>query len=122
MGGAEVSLEHLYKVFTMPEGKDSKLAQIEQHLSDNLSDFLSQHVVTKVNSLSLGLDVFGGILGHLRKFDFSMTLSLSQNDWLVIGVKESVGFMHIGVHLYVLMNCLGPAQKSCYCKRYLHFD
>ena len=51
MGGAEVSLEHLYKVFTMPEGKDSKLAQIEQHLSDNLSDFLSQHVVTKVNSL-----------------------------------------------------------------------
>lgn len=36
----------------MPEGKDSKLAQIEQHLSDNLSDFLSQHVVTKVNSLT----------------------------------------------------------------------
>jgi glutamate decarboxylase len=51
VGGAEVSLEHLYKVFTVPEGKDSKLAQIEQHLSDNLSDFLSQHVVTKVNSL-----------------------------------------------------------------------
>jgi glutamate decarboxylase len=52
VGGAKVSLEHLYKVFTMPEGKDSKLAQIEQHLSDNLSDFLSQHVVTKVNSLA----------------------------------------------------------------------
>ncbi|MCF2947453.1 putative pyridoxal-dependent aspartate 1-decarboxylase [Paraglaciecola aquimarina] len=51
MGGAEVSLEHLYKVFTMPEGQDSKLAQIEKHLSDNLADFLSQHVVTKVNSL-----------------------------------------------------------------------
>ncbi|MEP2652345.1 MAG: pyridoxal-dependent aspartate 1-decarboxylase PanP [Paraglaciecola sp.] len=51
MSGAEVSLDHLYKVFTMPEGKDSKLAQIEQHLSDNLSDFLSQHVVTKVKSL-----------------------------------------------------------------------
>ncbi|MBU3004823.1 pyridoxal-dependent aspartate 1-decarboxylase PanP [Paraglaciecola arctica] len=51
MSGAEVSLEHLYRVFTMPEGKDSKLAQIEQHLSDNLSDFLSQHVVAKVNSL-----------------------------------------------------------------------
>tara|TARA_R110000751_G_scaffold116604_2_gene216432 strand:+ start:196955 stop:198574 length:1620 start_codon:yes stop_codon:yes gene_type:complete len=51
VSGAEVSLEHLYKVFTMPEGKDSKLAQIEQHLSDNLSDFLSQHVVAKVNSL-----------------------------------------------------------------------
>jgi len=52
VGKAEVSLEYLYKVFTMPEGKDSKLAQIEQHLSDNLSDFLSQHVVTKVNSLA----------------------------------------------------------------------
>ncbi|MDU0353693.1 putative pyridoxal-dependent aspartate 1-decarboxylase [Paraglaciecola aquimarina] len=51
MAGAEVSLEHLYRVFTKPEGKDSKLAQIEQHLSDNLADFLSQHVVTKVNSL-----------------------------------------------------------------------
>ena len=51
MGGAEVSLEHLYKVFTMPEGKSSKLAQIEQHLSDNLAGFLSQHVVTTVKSL-----------------------------------------------------------------------
>lgn len=35
----------------MPEGKDSTLAQIERHLSDNLADFLSQHVVTKVTSL-----------------------------------------------------------------------
>ncbi len=51
MGGAEVSLEHLLKVFTMPEGKDSKLAQIEQHLSANLANFLSQHVVNKVTSL-----------------------------------------------------------------------
>lgn len=51
MGEAEVSLEYLYKVFTVPENTDSKLAQIERHLSDNLADFLSQHVVTKVNSL-----------------------------------------------------------------------
>ena len=51
MSKAEVSLEHLFRVFTKPEGKDSKLAQIEQHLSDNLSDFLSQHVVTKAKSL-----------------------------------------------------------------------
>lgn len=51
MGSAEVSLEHLFRVFTKPEGKDSKLAQIERHLSDNLSDFLSQHVVTKAKSL-----------------------------------------------------------------------
>ena len=51
MGKAQVSLEHLYRVFTKPEKKDSKLAQIESHLSDNLSDFLSQHVVTKAKSL-----------------------------------------------------------------------
>ncbi|WJG09148.1 pyridoxal-dependent aspartate 1-decarboxylase PanP [Aliiglaciecola sp. LCG003] len=51
MGKASASIEHLYRVFTKPEGKDSKLAQIEEHLSDNLSDFLSQHVVTKAKSL-----------------------------------------------------------------------
>lgn len=48
---AEANLEHLYKVFTKPEGKDSTLAQIEKHLSDNVSDFLSQHLVTKARSL-----------------------------------------------------------------------
>lgn len=51
MAKASASLEHLYRVFTKPESKDSKLAQIEQHLSDNLSDFLSQHVVTNAKSL-----------------------------------------------------------------------
>lgn len=51
MGKAEVSLEHLFRVFTKPEGKDSKLAQIEEHLSDNVSDFLSSHVVTDGRSL-----------------------------------------------------------------------
>ncbi len=35
----------------MPEGKESKLAQIEQHISANLADFLSQHVVAKATSL-----------------------------------------------------------------------
>ena len=51
MGEAQVSLEHLFRVFTKPEHKDSKMAQIEQHLSDNILDFLSQHVVTKKTSL-----------------------------------------------------------------------
>ena len=51
MGEAQVSLKHLFRVFTKPEHKDSKLAQIEQHLSDNILDFLSQHVVTKKTSL-----------------------------------------------------------------------
>jgi len=48
---AEVSLEHLFRVFTKPEHSDSTLSKIEQHLSDNISDFLSQHVVTKKTSL-----------------------------------------------------------------------
>lgn len=51
MAKAEVSLEHLYRVFTKPENNDSTLAKIERHLSDNVSDFLSQHVVTKKTSL-----------------------------------------------------------------------
>lgn len=51
VSSAKASLAHLLRVFTKPEGTDSKLAQIEQHLSDNLSDFLSQHVVTKAKSL-----------------------------------------------------------------------
>ncbi|WP_342805448.1 pyridoxal-dependent aspartate 1-decarboxylase PanP [Alteromonas sp. M12] len=51
VGKATASLEHMFRVFTKPEGKDSKLAQIEEHLSDNLSDFLSQHVVTTAKSL-----------------------------------------------------------------------
>jgi glutamate decarboxylase len=48
---AEVSLDHLFRVFTKPEHSDSTLAKIERHLSDNISDFLSQHVVTKETSL-----------------------------------------------------------------------
>jgi glutamate decarboxylase len=48
---AEVSLEHLFRVFTKPEHDDSTLSKIERHLSDNVSDFLSQHVVTKKTSL-----------------------------------------------------------------------
>ncbi len=51
MAKAEVSLEHLFRVFTKPEHSDSTLAKIERHLSDNISDFLSQHVVTKKTSL-----------------------------------------------------------------------
>jgi glutamate decarboxylase len=48
---AEVSLEHLFKVFTKPEHNDSTLAKIERHLSDNVSDFLSRHVVAQKTSL-----------------------------------------------------------------------
>jgi glutamate decarboxylase len=51
VSNAEASLEHLFRVFTMPEHHDSTLSRIEQHLSDNLSDFLSRHVVAKQTSL-----------------------------------------------------------------------
>ncbi len=51
MKKAEASLEHLYRVFTVPEQGDSKLAEIEQQLSANLSEFLGQHVVTQARSL-----------------------------------------------------------------------
>lgn len=51
MSKAIVSMEHLYRVFTQPENDDSTLAKIEKHLSNNLADFLSQHVVTKKSSL-----------------------------------------------------------------------
>jgi len=48
---AQVSLKHLFRVFTKPEAEDSALTQIEKHLSDDILDFLSQHVVTKPHSL-----------------------------------------------------------------------
>ncbi|WP_100658630.1 pyridoxal-dependent aspartate 1-decarboxylase PanP [Alteromonas flava] len=51
MSKAEVSMSHLLRVFTKPEQMNSKLAEIEQHISDNLADFLSQHVVAKKTSL-----------------------------------------------------------------------
>ena len=38
------------RVFTQPENDDSTLAKIE-NTSNNLADFLSQHVVTKKSSL-----------------------------------------------------------------------
>nr|WP_241264177.1 putative pyridoxal-dependent aspartate 1-decarboxylase [Bowmanella dokdonensis] len=41
----------MLRVFTKPEGRDSRLSQIEQHLSDNLADFLSRHVVASDTSL-----------------------------------------------------------------------
>lgn len=51
MSKAKASLEYLYKVFTKPEHNDSTLAKIEQQLSDNVLDFLSQHVVARNTSL-----------------------------------------------------------------------
>lgn len=51
MNKAQVSLKNLFRVFTKPEAEDSALTGIERHLSDNILDFLSQHVVTNPISL-----------------------------------------------------------------------
>lgn len=55
-------MEHLFKVFTKPENNDSTLAIIERHLSDNVSDFLSRHVVAQKTSLE---DIEQDYMEHL---------------------------------------------------------
>lgn len=44
---AEASLEHLRKVFTVPEGDDSTLARIDREISRNLAGFLRDHIVSE---------------------------------------------------------------------------
>lgn len=48
---ADVSLDALYRIFTIPEAPDSTLAKIERHLSENLAGFLSAHIVAKEKPL-----------------------------------------------------------------------
>ncbi len=49
---AEASLEHLLRLFTVPEAPDSTLARIEQALSANLAAFLGEHVVATDRGLA----------------------------------------------------------------------
>jgi glutamate decarboxylase len=44
---AEASLEHLRRVFTVPEGDDSTLARIDHEISRNLAGFLKDHIVSE---------------------------------------------------------------------------
>ncbi len=48
---AEVSQEALLKIFTIPEAPDSTLGKIEKHLSENLMDFLGNHIVAREKPL-----------------------------------------------------------------------
>ncbi|RUO36212.1 putative pyridoxal-dependent aspartate 1-decarboxylase [Aliidiomarina shirensis] len=48
---AEVSMDALYRIFTVPEAPDSTLGKIEQHLSENLEGFLASHIVTQERPL-----------------------------------------------------------------------
>lgn len=44
---AEASLEHLRRVFTVPEGENSTLANIDREISRNLAGFLRDHIVSE---------------------------------------------------------------------------
>ncbi|NRA66389.1 MAG: putative pyridoxal-dependent aspartate 1-decarboxylase [Pseudobacteriovorax sp.] len=43
---AAVTLETLYKIFTIPESEDSTLAKIEKEISQNVRGFLKAHIVS----------------------------------------------------------------------------
>ena len=48
---ADVSFESLLRIFTVPEGPDSTLTQIEEELSRNLNKFLREHIVAEEKPL-----------------------------------------------------------------------
>ncbi len=48
---ADVSFESLLRIFTIPEGPDSTLTQIEEGLSKNLNQFLREHIVAEEKPL-----------------------------------------------------------------------
>ncbi|GAL12022.1 glutamate decarboxylase eukaryotic type [Vibrio astriarenae] len=48
---ADVSFDSLLRIFTVPEGPDSTLTQIEAKLSHNLNHFLREHIVAEEKPL-----------------------------------------------------------------------
>ncbi|PMH46660.1 glutamate decarboxylase [Vibrio sp. 10N.286.49.B3] len=48
---ADVNFENLLRIFTVPEGPDSTLTQIENKLSQNLNEFLREHIVAEEKPL-----------------------------------------------------------------------
>ncbi len=48
---ADASFESLLRIFTVPEGPDSTLTQIEDELSRNLNKFLREHIVAEEKPL-----------------------------------------------------------------------
>lgn len=49
---ADVNVESLHRIFTIPEAPDSTLGRIERHLSENLEGFLTNHIVAKEKPLN----------------------------------------------------------------------
>ena len=48
---ADASFESLLRIFTVPEGPDSTLTKIEEKLSQNLNQFLREHIVAEEKPL-----------------------------------------------------------------------
>lgn len=48
----DVNFESLLRIFTVPEAANSTLSQIEQHISQNLNQFLNDHIVAEEKPLS----------------------------------------------------------------------
>ena len=48
---ADVSFDTLLRIFTVPEGPDSTLTKIEESLSQNLNQFLREHIVAEEKPL-----------------------------------------------------------------------
>lgn len=49
---AKVSLENLYRIFTVPEGPESTLRQLDDAISTNMAGFLQKHIVAEEADLS----------------------------------------------------------------------
>ncbi len=48
---AQVSLENLYRIFTVPEGPESTLRQLDDAISSNMAGFLQKHIVAEETNL-----------------------------------------------------------------------
>jgi len=48
---ARANLENLYRIFTVPEARDSTLGRVDQAITDNVTGFLQEHIVALERSL-----------------------------------------------------------------------
>ena len=65
---AEANLEHLRRIFTVPEAPDSTLARLEAEISRNLHGFLNQRIVAtqrKLNVRGMEITVEGELDGEV---------------------------------------------------------
>ena len=66
---AEVSLESLHRIFTIPEAPDSTLGRVEKEISENLAGFLGNHIVATEQALSdIEKDFAGAVIPEEPSF------------------------------------------------------